>query len=474
MVKIRKILALTLALLMFATILSACGGGDKPSPNDNPPSDTEGNNTDTPAAKRYNTTRDIYLGQWWDSDYDSKTKELVEGETDPYVGQKRLDNIRKVEEKYNITFNYVNMTFEGAQESLNTSLKAGTPDVDIYTLDTQFMLAPLTSGYAYPISKFALDPNDDIYTNNDIFTPIDVAGMEEQYIFKPTPILDPNAVYMLGYNSDILQAAGQPDPQDLYDAGEWTWDKWMEIMKATTDTTAGTPTYGWSSLHVQFLSCMLVSNNAGIALTPEEGLTSPATGEVLEFINDMYNISMVAKPFQEDLMWENGQWNNGDLAFFLFVPWLVQKYGISGSEDCPYEIKCVPWPAGPTALKDGGIKYTVNLNGNVYMIPVGIQDPEIVYDVYRDFMHWWEGEIELRDDWTWMETLFGEDLRGWEYAKYCTTKPQYDMYNDLAMQDENGGGFYIGGIINGSQTPVQFAEQWKNIAQDYIDRAFGK
>jgi ABC-type glycerol-3-phosphate transport system substrate-binding protein len=477
-VKLRKILALSLVVLIFATILAACGGNSATpgNPNDN---NTQTNNApvgDTPdesSALRYANTRDIYLGQWWESDYDSSTAEMPEDEGNPLTGQMRLDNMRAIEERYNIRFHYVNMTFDGAKESLNTSLKAGTPDVDIYTLDTQFMIAPVTSGYAIPISSYVTDPNDDMYTGQQVFTPVPVAGMAEDYVFGVTPLINPNAVYMLGFNKTMLEQAGQPNPQDLYDAGEWTWDAWMNIMKATT-TTTGTPTYGWSGGHVRFLENMLLSNNASIALQETETLTSPETAEVFNFIDDMYNISRVAKPWSDEggIFWENGDWSNNDLAFFIFIPWLAQNYGVSQSEECPYEICSVPWPSGPSVDPATGPNATVNVNGNLYMIPVGTPDPEIVYKVYYDFVNWWAGDTTLRDDWTWMEDLFGADERGWEYAKYCCTKPQYDMWNDLQMVDENNNGFYLGGIMNGSETPAQFAEKWKNIVQDYLNRAF--
>ncbi|MDR1669842.1 MAG: extracellular solute-binding protein [Oscillospiraceae bacterium] len=481
--KFSKIFALALAALMLLTLLAACGGNS--ATTDDNSSNEPGGNTDpgdssggdSSSSLRYNNTRDIYIGQWWDSEYDSNTLEMPEDEADPMVGQMRLDNMRAIEERYNVTFNYVNMTFDGARESLNTSLKAGTPDVDIYTLDTQFMIMPITSGYAIPISDYATDPAYDILNNDEaknVFTPINIGGMDKDYIFSVTPTINPNAMYMLGFNYDILQAKGQPNPQDLYDAGEWTWQAWMDIMKACTDTTTGTPTYGWSGGHVRFLENLLISNNAHIALGETEEITSAPTREVFDFIDDMYNISQVAKAWSDEggIFWENGDWSNNDLAFFIFIPWLAQNYGVSQSEDCPYDIRSVPWPTGPTAEAQGGVSATVNLNGNVMMIPVGTPDPEIVFRVYYDFTNWFAGDTSLRDDWTWMEDLFGPDTRGWEYAKKMCEKAQYDMWNDLAMTDENGNGFYIGGIMNGSETPTQFTEKWKNIVQDYINNAF--
>ena len=82
-----------------------------------------------PSASADAEPRTITIGVWWDIYYDS-THESVE--SDPaYSGslsdQMRFDNVKNVEEKYNVRFEYVNMTYAGVKESINTSILAGTP-----------------------------------------------------------------------------------------------------------------------------------------------------------------------------------------------------------------------------------------------------------------------------------------------------------------------------------------------------------
>ena len=47
--------------------------------------------------------------------------------------------------------------------------------------------------------------------------------------------------YVIYYNRDLLlnNGYGADEPMDLYNAGEWTWEKFVEICRECTDETAG-------------------------------------------------------------------------------------------------------------------------------------------------------------------------------------------------------------------------------------------
>ena len=109
--------------------------------------------------------RNITIGLWWDKYYDSTQTAL---EDDPsYQGtvsdQMRFDVVQKIEEKYGVTIEYVNLTYVGTQESINTSILAGTPDCDIYLVDTPIGVPAVLNGYA-------LDMKDILPADSDIFT----------------------------------------------------------------------------------------------------------------------------------------------------------------------------------------------------------------------------------------------------------------------------------------------------------------
>ena len=133
MKQFKRILALVMALAMVLA-LAACGGGSAPAETKAPeeaPAETK-----APEASA-GEPRHITIGLWWDIYYDS-THEAIED--DPaYAGnvadQMRWDVVEAIEKKYNVTFEYVNLTYTGITESINTSILAGTPECDIYMCD---------------------------------------------------------------------------------------------------------------------------------------------------------------------------------------------------------------------------------------------------------------------------------------------------------------------------------------------------
>jgi multiple sugar transport system substrate-binding protein len=46
-----------------------------------------------------------------------------------------------------------------------------------------------------------------------------------------------NSPFIVYYNADIFEAAGMPDPGELAERGEWTWERFREVAKATADAT---------------------------------------------------------------------------------------------------------------------------------------------------------------------------------------------------------------------------------------------
>jgi hypothetical protein len=471
---------------MVCALLAACngdGGGD-----DTPP--PAGVSDSEPDVRRYDRTRTIQVGIWWDPTdiYDSNRNTLPNSEANPIMGQRRMDNMRAIEERYNVRLEFVDMTFQGVQESISTSVMAGSPDVDIYCMDLNFGIPYVVSNYCMPISSYA-QAGSDIFTDQGVFTPINIAGMPEDYLLRTSPPVDLNSIYQLGYNWDILQEFNQPSPQDLWDDDKWTWDAWLDIMRNTTDSVRGT--YGWSGGHVLMLSNLLISNGTGIALTDTEGLTSPATLQVLDFIYKMYNEYNVGKPWDQDIeYWDNNKWDTGNIAFFTWVAWLAQRNGVSkgfGTDEmieCDYTIRVVHWPIGPSGNK--ATNRGANLVGNVYMIPSGTPDADIVYDVFYDYHNWYgydpngtdadkeEALFQRNDAAYWVESYFTDDFRGFEMVLEAGERPQLDMWDSLAATNADNARFGIGGLLDGSATPAQLSEQWRLIMQDYIDIAYGK
>ena len=84
------------------------------------------------------TTYDVY----WDS-FDGSI------DANPYytgtvADEMMFAKVKQIEDKWNVKFEYINLTYAGAKESINTSVLAGTPDVDVYMMDLPLAEPPLT------------------------------------------------------------------------------------------------------------------------------------------------------------------------------------------------------------------------------------------------------------------------------------------------------------------------------------------
>ena len=469
----RKAMALSLAMAMVFTMLTACGKDsdavettNTTTPTTKTEESSEAAGTDTeeqePTAEAGKEKRVITIGTWYDHYYTSDHDDVYDNPevSDVETAQMQLDNMRAIEEKYNVELRFVNLTWDGTMESINTSIMAGTPDCDIYEVDLQFGIPAALSGYAQPLESF-IPADDDIFNDQTVMKYLNVLGMDQNYLFAGNSIQ--LGAYPLAFNMDMINEAGLENPQDLYDRGEWTWAKFREYMIALTKDNDGdgvNDVYGYGGWWTNLLSQLLMSNGANIAGSTTEGLSSPASIEVMDFIYNMYNTDKVAKPWNED------DWNintscyaDGQIAFWPSAAWVFSSYGGS---DLEFEIGVVPWPVGPSGNQETNNHYLTA--GNYYIIPTGVEDPYFVYQVFYDWTNWFDGDTSLRDETEWFENQMMTE-RNFDYLKMMGTKEQFDIWGSLdvvSMVD----------IMNGTKTASQYAEENKQLVQAKLDDYF--
>ena len=91
-----------------------------------------------------------------------------------------------------------------------------------------------------------------------------------------------------------------PDPQELYNQGEWNWDKFMELAKQATkdtDNDGKIDVYGFSGWPIDVLRHFTAANGGTIVddENAKEGLSDPKTIEAAEFVKRLYNVENVVK-----------------------------------------------------------------------------------------------------------------------------------------------------------------------------------
>lgn len=186
----KKIITLCL-VMVIASLLTACVGTGVSAPEPTPaptaaPEPTKASDptkapTPTPVPERYPAFdfggRTIKVGIWWDYYYTSIHTSINDdpGLSNAETAQMKLDNVRRIEDKYNCRIEYINLGWTPIIESINTSIAAGSPECDIYLTDLQFGIPAALNGLAQDLKKIA-HPNSDLFGEQIVLKPLEALG----------------------------------------------------------------------------------------------------------------------------------------------------------------------------------------------------------------------------------------------------------------------------------------------------------
>lgn len=492
--KCRKMIAILLCMVMVLS-LAACGKKDeknKAATSDGTVEETKDNEvvvdekaeieeaeeavTTTVEEEVYQSFdfggRTIKVGLWWDYYYTSDHKDISDdpGLSNAETAQMKLDNVRRIEEKYNCKIQFVNLGWEGIIESINTSIMAGTPECDVYLTDLQFGIPAVQNGLAIDISSLGADKLD-VFNDKVVLKPLEAMG--GTYLFAEQG-LPTNGIY-LGYNKTMTDSLGLEDPQELYEKGEWTWEAFEKYCKAGTQDTNGdgtTDVYGFGGSFIDSINGFVLNNGGTIAATQTEGLSSKNVTEVLDLMDQIYNKDQSARPWNAD-DWNDNllAWSDGKVMFWTAQAWTLKQEAdaaVSAGAELPFEYHVVPYPVGPSG--DGSIKSSVA--GSWYMIPVGTKEPEKVLQIFEEFMNWHNFNPEYRDDPTWMESCFTSE-KDLEIAYACDEEEVLDLWNGkLAGSFDFGRDVFFPLVVDKTSTVAQAVEASKQVLQDDINNFY--
>lgn len=299
----------------------------------------------------------------------------------------------------------------------------------------------------------------------------------------------------LGFNLQMIEDANLEDPRDLVERGEWTWEKFREYCKVLTKDTDGDgniDVYGFGGWPGDYFMNFVMSNGTNVAATATENLSSPEVGEVLQFIQDLNLVDKVMYPIPEENGWDVCRWlyRDGKVAFTPIAAWIMDSnkdYAFQ-SPDSPtldFDMVFIPWPVGPHGnAETNAQKVTAN---SCYVIPVGVEDPELVYNVLYDLLNWYNYDpnsedggaaaLAIRDDpetlgWWYGVTAKDIDLQDYnfEIMMEMGRHQMLDNYSNLGSDAE----LPLREFINGDYTTAQLQEKYRQTIQDAIDGILGK
>lgn len=449
-----------------------------------------------------NGNRVFYIGSWWVQHYDSADENLdaspdyansIDKDTDDEatkaqnainrkVAELKFANVDTLEQKYNATFFWQNLTYTGVQESITTSVLAGTPDADIYLVDTGMAIPAQMNGLAVDL-KTVLPADADVFTDQKVISYLDLGDGKACILKRVEAQSSVEATYPLGFNMQMLEDNNLEDPRDLYARGEWTWDKFVEYAKALTQDTDGDgqiDQYGYCGFEGETFENLMMSNGAGIAIGTKQTLDSAPVGEALQMLYDLYNVYNVCYPYDyegtpSDSM--RNQYTQGNIGFFPIAAWIQSgnndyDWDGDGSTELPFDVAYVRWPVGPSGNQETNAGKN-STSGEFYIIPAGLADPENVYNFLYDYWNWMDGDYSLRDS--------KETLNWWYSVTGRTTEMQeanFNVMNDcgqhtqLDLWNSMGITYDLQSVMKGEVTPAQFQETYKQEVQDGLDAYF--
>ena len=294
------------------------------------------------------------------------------------------------------------------QDSINTSIMAGTPDMDIYLFELGWGIPAAVNGLFLDMKQVLADNEEllnDLTTEHTVLTGTTFGGRDDIFFFTPMGM---NNTYPLMFNLQMIEDANLEDPRDLYERGEWTWDKFIEYCQALTKDTDGdgvNDQFGFCGYINDVINNLTLSNGATIASGETEQFSSTEVGEVFQLIYDMYNTYNVCVPYDQDYDAASDSmrvaYMKGKVGFSVGAVWILNGQGAySTTSDAPLEFDTIfmPWPVGPHGNKDTNAMLQIGSGNSYYAIPVGVEDPELVYSVFHDYQNYYHGDTSIRDD----------------------------------------------------------------------------
>lgn len=381
-----------------------------------------------------------------------------------------LGHIRDVEEMFNVKIEWVYDDSPYNPQTFIANVLAGDPVADIQLLDRErafFQIA--AEGLLTPLN----DILDEEYWEN---IPR-VYQAREHFMFGDKlygfSLIDVGG-WAIFWNKTLWERDGLPDPYELIESGQWTWDTLREIAKAATRDTDGDgiiDQYGISidesAGAVEQIGALLASNNAAIGKYIDGRvvytLDEPEAIEAIEFLQTLIHVDKTAIPENMfTFLW-------GERAMALTHPWWFFYCG--DPQWMKDDAGILPYPAGPNG--DPGQIYSYSAWNWNWTIPVTTKhDPRALIELYNAlYMASYDYVIDDPE-----ERLVND------FARYVNDRRDLEIYrglisnlrlapyfNDFFISDYRG---FFGDLIFGNKDPKATTASIKSMMQTRFDEIF--
>jgi hypothetical protein len=483
--KVLLVMAMVGLLFMLATACSSNGDDatTSPSPSPTPPAETSPPPGDTPATptapplvEHTGPPRVIRITSWyghtlfgalWDDTPDP------EESGDYELDRLRYDNMRAVEQRYNVIFEINDLSAEYTDfiEMFLTHQMAGTPIGDMVLLGGHSTIIAMQTGQLTDMGTLNF-PGSDLFGDNLYIIPTFVDG---DSIWQVNIRTAGNVwgTCMLGVNMDLVARLGLQDPVALYEAGQWNWDNFLSIMR----TTAAQGYFGISGVLGDIAGGLLAAND-GFSVTADlnYGFDQPNAMVALDFMATimeerlwMYDRDGVV-PIHDDDWWRShtSHFENGQATFFSMYAW---SHGMVGGLDAVgFNFQMIPFPVGPN-----------NTSGNVWsagvpqalVMPAGVEDPQFVLQVMEALMAWPGDELWLQVEGSKVGLREQLPTEGCvvRLVDVAANRTAHDSGWDVS-QYRYALGSFAQDVFHGTRTMAESVEYHRGPSQELLDNMF--
>lgn len=325
-----------------------------------------------------------------------------------------VEAIQKFERETGIKVNWIAGSYDDYATKVSAMVTGGdSPDI-VRVRDTDFSMINMLT----PLDEVNYDFSDQAW-NHELMEEYKVNGKYYAASLDNTPFFQPMVTY---YNKSLISKYNLEDPYTLWQNGEWTWDKCMEICKNFLDQ-AGKDYHGMSLFDGSDYAHSL--GTSFLSYDPEKSQYVSHMSDTELVKGWQYVASNVAKGLMMKDVYRHEDFDNGIVLFcndaiigartshFYF-----QKTKTAGS------LGVVPFPA-----VDGQEEYYQILCENeAYGIAKGAKNPEAA----AYFLRFYLDEANYN-----MDTFYCDD-QAMEVAEWCKEQTFVSNMERIIYEEQYG------------------------------------
>jgi len=275
---------------------------------------------------------------------------------DMFAGAEAQAHLEQVEADFNVNVEFQEYGYHEVPDILREEVIAGEAD-GIWRLWYDQAIELALEGFLMNLEVF--ETHDNYFMTNSLDPEIEVID-GTQYMFNTTyedqwGIVNPEMSWWSSgfsgvyYNKDMLDDFGLEDLNDIYQAGEWTYDTFEHYLSELTRDTTGDgeiDQYGMIPTWGHFSPDFLLTNDVEVVRDvdgrKEFALDEPEAIEALEFMYNIYDSGYIEP---DHWGWPHDPWAEELGAMMIVHLWSFSEV----MEDIEFEAGFVPLPRGPNA-----------------------------------------------------------------------------------------------------------------------------